>query len=1115
MPSFKLTQLAATAIDNGITLNVTTVIFGSGTNYTPNGTETSIKGVSLWTGPISNADVLGNNIVDYLCVLPEFGNTSTIQIGEAALLTDSGELFAIACFPYPFVKSPDMRFRLHALCEYANITSSVNLNLSWTMNLPRLHTFSELGDPQNVSSDNAIIINNGMADESGIIKPVMVTRYQTNSNNSMSWGMVNGSIYYNGTVTNSTTASFAITSTTNINGTNPPLIQADPSTIPFTFVTISSGTGKGQTRSIKWDDLNKVFVLSFGETFTTIPDSTSEVIIWCETTVFTRGLVYQGDVDLRSASYPSVADGASGIYWNVTAGTKFNNEYWSAGDMLVYSGSGTWNHISSGAYVTLAHDSEHLNGHSTGTYTNDIPLNDGKLNVTLNADMVDGKHWSDIQAYIAANSIKGDKGDTGEKGENGTRVAELVLYIWGTSTVPELPAGNVTYTWATGIFTLPLDSNGWSVIPHPSSTNNNVLWACKTIYSDVSTDQTSTITWSKQTPYIISINAPQIINTAICYTRSDHDTVPLPTGGSFTDPNPDTNIYGWSSKIPSGDFPLFTSTRIFTSDGLSPQGLEWGTPTILVRNGLQGPNGNEVRLYTWIKYSNTIDGANMTTLPTSSTQYIGMAINKYSETPSDVTTDYTWSRWRGDTGISGSRTAVIDMYINGTVAPTVFPQGQSIFTWDTASFTAPQAPNGWSIEPPTLQAGETLYVARTVYADTESSLTSSITWKCTLAIIIGAHGANGSRVAMPEVYKWSASTPTLFPSGTSTYTWATAHFTDPTVKNGWNIEPGASTPGYNLYGCSVTYVDQLTTLTTDITWNTSSAYIIGTAGSTGPTGPTVYTYFAYADDDKGTHFSLTPLAGSAYFGTFRSTASAVHVDQPTDWLLYTWVKTQGISGPAGGLQEQDLATYLSTHAIDTTTFGDSSVFTGTIGANTIIGGTGVLNNLVVQEANIKEANVTTLKIGGHAVTVPVIGNQILQSISITNTIATICSASITVAYPCTVIIHGYTFCSSPSDFTDNVSTDGAVYLYKDQSQILANSLSTVVTSVAGGGAIGGGGFITSVPAVAVVKLSDKISILHEEYLSQAGTYVFSLKAGTGFSGATANDGVIVLLGVMR
>jgi hypothetical protein len=65
--------------------------------------------------------------------------------------------------------------------------------------------------------------------------------------------------------------------------------------------------------------------------------------------------------------------------------------------------------------------------------------------------------------------------------------------------------------------------------------------------------------------------------------------------------------------------------------------------------------------------------------------------------------------------------------------------------------------------------------------------------------IDGTNGTNGTRTACIEMYKWSASAPTTYPVGSSTYTWATGAFTNPATLNGWSQTIGTGTAGQVLY----------------------------------------------------------------------------------------------------------------------------------------------------------------------------------------------------------------------------------------------------------------------------------------------------------------------------
>lgn len=102
--------------------------------------------------------------------------------------------------------------------------------------------------------------------------------------------------------------------------------------------------------------------------------------------------------------------------------------------------------------------------------------------------------------------------------------------------------------------------------------------------------------------------------------------------------------------------------------------------------------------------------------------------------------------------------------------------------------------------------------------------------------IVGEDGANGTRTALLEVYRWSAATPAEFPVGTSVYTWASASFTAPANLNGWSLLPPAPVPGQTLWACSVRYADTNTTATSNVIWATSTAYAVGSAAGPGTPG---------------------------------------------------------------------------------------------------------------------------------------------------------------------------------------------------------------------------------------------------------------------------------------
>ena len=66
---------------------------------------------------------------------------------------------------------------------------------------------------------------------------------------------------------------------------------------------------------------------------------------------------------------------------------------------------------------------------------------------------------------------------------------------------------------------------------------------------------------------------------SIVFTRSNSSTVATPVGGSYASPLPTTS--GWEDGIPAGEAQLYSSTRVFSENGLSPQQTAWTTPRAL------------------------------------------------------------------------------------------------------------------------------------------------------------------------------------------------------------------------------------------------------------------------------------------------------------------------------------------------------------------------------------------------------------------------------------------------------------------------------------------------------------------------------------------------------
>lgn len=77
-------------------------------------------------------------------------------------------------------------------------------------------------------------------------------------------------------------------------------------------------------------------------------------------------------------------------------------------------------------------------------------------------------------------------------------------------------------------------------------------------------------------PDMSELTSGQGIYKSIVFCRTK-STPAAPTGGTWSTPVPDDS--GWTTTIPDGTGILWSSTRIFTSNGLTPQDDSWSTPS--------------------------------------------------------------------------------------------------------------------------------------------------------------------------------------------------------------------------------------------------------------------------------------------------------------------------------------------------------------------------------------------------------------------------------------------------------------------------------------------------------------------------------------------------------
>jgi len=390
-------------------------------------------------------------------------------------------------------------------------------------------------------------------------------------------------------------------------------------------------------------------------------------------------------------------------------------------------------------------------------------------------------------------------GAPGQAGANGVMSAFPTIFKWtGNSTPPSRPLTTSTYDWTTGAYTAP---TGWDPQAQSNTTPGNYLWSITIPLNVVATVTSSPLDWTDVTNPIrgIAYNGENGSSASVLTLSGTSQTFTYDGTGT---PSPTSQTITFTANLQGlAGAPVFTATKYNSA------GTNIGSPT------LSGSGLNRTLAI------GDFDPADYCVVTAN--------LSGYQDTMTIVKLQ------GGTNGTNGVRTAILDMYKWSASAPTTFPSGTSTYYWATGQFTAPATTNGWELTPPTVVLNQTLWIARTVYADNGTTASTVITWTTTSPSSISASGANGVRTAFLEVYKWSASVPTTFPSGTSSYNWSTGAFTNPSTANGWSVTPGASTPGYILYACSVTYADTNTTSPTSVSWTTSTAYVVGSAGTNG------------------------------------------------------------------------------------------------------------------------------------------------------------------------------------------------------------------------------------------------------------------------------------------
>lgn len=330
---------------------------------------------------------------------------------------------------------------------------------------------------------------------------------------------------------------------------------------------------------------------------------------------------------------------------------------------------------------------------------------------------------------------------------------------------------------------------------------------------------------------------------------------------------------GWTQTVPAGSNPLYvsaaTASNLGTTDAIPPS--EWAAAVILAQDGAAGTNG-----------TNGAAGTN------------------------------------GTNGAAGINAATVYLFQRNTtgVAPSV-SSTTATYTFATGGLSGHN--NGWSQTMPTTGGIYRWMTTATALGTGTTDTIGTAEWAAPAILAQdGVDGTAATRTGILDMYLWSAGAPASFPSGSSTYTWATGQFTAPATPNGWALTPGAAVLGQTLYICRQVYTDTLATTTSSVTWSASTSRPLGAAGVNGartaflelyqwaasvptvfPTGTaSTYTWATGAFTLPGTPNSWSLLPGAPVAGQTLWACGMVFSDSlTTATSSVSW--TTSVAYPAG------------------------------------------------------------------------------------------------------------------------------------------------------------------------------------------------------------------------
>ena len=238
--------------------------------------------------------------------------------------------------------------------------------------------------------------------------------------------------------------------------------------------------------------------------------------------------------------------------------------------------------------------------------------------------------------------------------------------------------------------------------------------------------------------------------------------------------------------------------------------------------------------FTWIAYANSSDGSVEFTTNSWDTggierSYLGLAVNKSTASESTNPLDYTWQRFAGLDGSSGSdglNNARPLIYIRSSTAPTL-PTATCTYTFSTSALVGLN--NGWTLEIPADNGLPCWVTSATAASTTDTDTINSSEWASPVQLV--SSGSDGISTATLYLYKRATSQPSL-PADIITYTFSTGFMDN--ITNGWSQSAPAN-DGSSLWITQATAIGTGSTDTIGLAeW--TEPVVLATNGTNGTNG---------------------------------------------------------------------------------------------------------------------------------------------------------------------------------------------------------------------------------------------------------------------------------------